>query len=281
MRHSSVQGHGLLAAPRPILTLGIASLGLLMAAGAVHAEKLAVTYDITLAGLSFGRADVAADISGSRYNLDVNARTTGLAAITKGAGRAQSSGAIGGMIPNSTGYAMTAQSSDGPRTVRMAMTGGAVRGAEIVPPIDPKPDRVPVTDAHKRGVLDPVSALIMPQTSANATDGSNCNRTLPIFDGAARYDIILSYKGSRQVKTKGYEGPVIVCAARYVPQAGHRPERKATQFMANNRDIEAWLAPVNGTKVLVPYKISVKTMVGTAVIEASNFSTATATGSVQ
>lgn len=263
------------------------SLSLAAAAAAIlatvpaQAEKLAVSYEITLAGLTFGRADVAADITSGRYNLDVNARTTGLAAITKGAGRAQSSGAIGGAIPNSTGYAMTAQSSDGPRTVRMSLAGGSVRGAEINPPIEPKADRVPVTDAHKRGVLDPVSALIMPQTAANATDAGNCNRTLPIFDGAARYDIVLSYKGVRQVKTKGYEGPVIVCAARYVPQAGHRAERKTTQFMANNRDMETWLAPVNGTKVLVPYKIAVKTMVGTAVIEASNFSTATTTGSVR
>ncbi|MGL4811917.1 MAG: DUF3108 domain-containing protein [Beijerinckiaceae bacterium] len=248
---------------------------------AANAEKLAVTYDITLAGLTFGRADIAADIVGSRYALDVNARTTGLAAITKGAGRAQANGALGGAIPHSTGYAMTAQSSDGPRTVRMALASGSVRGAEIVPPVDPKPDRVPVTDAHKRGVLDPVSALIMPQTAANALDGGNCNRTLPIFDGAARYDVVLSFKGTRQVKTKGYEGPVLVCAARYIPHAGHRSGRKATQFMAANRDMEAWLAPVNGTKVLVPYKIAVKTMVGTAVIEASNFSTATTTGSVR
>lgn len=262
-------------------TQAAAAAALVATAGAAQAEKVAVNYDITLAGISFGKADVMADIASGRYSLYVNARTTGLAAITKGAGRAQSSGAIGGAIPNSTGYAMTAQSSDGPRTVRMSMAGGAVRGAEINPPVEPKPDRVPVTDAHKRGVLDPVSALIMPQTAANMLDAGNCNRTLPIYDGAARYDIVLSYKGTKQVKTKGYEGPVLVCGARYVPHAGHREGRKVTQFMANNRDMETWLAPVNGTKVLMPYKIAVKTMVGTAVIEAANFSAATTTGSVR
>ncbi|MGL4323748.1 MAG: DUF3108 domain-containing protein [Beijerinckiaceae bacterium] len=262
----------------PVVSLALAAI---MTAGAARAEKVAVQYDITLAGLTFGRADVAADISSGRYSLDVNARTAGLASVSKGAGRAQANGAIGGVIPNSTGYAMTAQSSDGPRTVRMSMAGGSVRGAEINPPVEAKPDRVPVTDAHKRGVLDPVSALIMPQTVAAGMDASNCNRTLPIFDGAARYDIVLSYKGTKQVKTKGYEGPVLICSARYVPHAGHRAERKVTQFMANNRDMEAWLAPVNGTRVLMPYKIAVKTMVGTAVIEAANFSTMTTTGSVR
>ena len=33
---------------------------------------------------------------------------------------------------------------------------------DIEPPLDEKPDRVPLKDAHKRGVVDPVSALLMP-----------------------------------------------------------------------------------------------------------------------
>ena len=41
--------------------------------------------------------------------------------------------------------------------------------------------------------------------------------------------------------------------------------------MAENRDIEVWLAPVNATHVALPYRISVKTMSGTAVVEASEF----------
>jgi hypothetical protein len=41
--------------------------------------------------------------------------------------------------------------------------------------------------------------------------------------------------------------------------------------MAENKDITTWLAPVAGTDVMVPVRISVKTMVGTAVIEASSF----------
>ena len=98
-----------------------------------------------------------------------------------------------------------------------------------------------------------------------------CNRTLPIFDGAARYDIKLSQAGTRQVKIDGYSGPVAVCQARYVPIAGHRALRPSTKFMAENREISTWLAPVAGTNLMVPVRISVKTMIGTAVIEASSF----------
>lgn len=59
-----------------------------------------------------------------------------------------------------------------------------------------------------------------------------CNRTLPIFDGAARYDIKLSYSGTRQVALDGCNGSVVVCQARYVPIAGHRALRPSTKFMA-------------------------------------------------
>ena len=65
---------------------------------------------------------------------------------------------------------------------------------------------------------------------------------------------------------------VAICAARYVPIAGHRRDRPATKFMEENKDIEVWLAPVGDAKVLMPFRISLRTMVGTAVAEASEFS---------
>jgi hypothetical protein len=41
--------------------------------------------------------------------------------------------------------------------------------------------------------------------------------------------------------------------------------------MQENKDLEVWLAPVGASSVLMPFRISVKTMVGTVVIEASEF----------
>jgi hypothetical protein len=72
------------------------------------------------------------------------------------------------------------------------------------------------------------------------------------------------------VQAKGYSGPVAVCNARYTPIAGHR-NRKPVQFMAENRDMQVWLAPIGDSRVLAPFRISVATMVGQTVIEASDF----------
>jgi hypothetical protein len=86
-------------------------------------------------------------------------------------------------------------------------------------------------------------------------------------------DQTLTYIGQRQVKAKGYAGPVSVCAVRYTPIAGHR-NRKPVQFMAQNKDIEVWLAPVGANRVLVPFRISMATMIGHLNIEADEFSAA-------
>ena len=76
-----------------------------------------------------------------------------------------------------------------------------------------------------------------------------CNRKIPIFDGYTRFDIDLTYVGERNVKAKGYDGPVVVCAVRYVPISGHRRDRPATKFMAENKDLEVWLAPIESDHV--------------------------------
>ena len=76
------------------------------------------------------------------------------------------------------------------------------------------------------------------------TDPANCNRTIPIFDGAARFDMVLSYGETQSVEKPGYKGPVLVCNARYVPIAGHRSLRPSTKFMEDNKDMQVWLAPV-------------------------------------
>lgn len=234
------------------------------------AASIDARYDVSLLGISFGTAGLAGTIDGAAYKIDMVAKLTGIVGgVTGGRGSGAATGAMAGgkLLPKT--FAVSSASSSESRTVRMALADNAVAGVDIEPPIDEKPDRVPLDDSHRRNIIDPLSAFLMP-VNGKGKDGA-CNRTLPIFDGAARYDIKLTSAGTRNVKLEGYSGPVSICQARYVPIAGHRALRPSTKFMAENKDITTWLAPVAGTDVMVPVRISVKTMVGTAVIEASSF----------
>jgi hypothetical protein len=261
--------------PTRLLRLAGLALGLGLWSLSAQAEALHARYGVTLLGLPLGKASLDGEVAGQTYKIAINARLTGIASVVSNSkGAAVASGAFlrGLIVPSA--YANTSANATQTRTVRVAMSGGSVKGVDISPPIDPSPERVPLTDAHTRNIVDPLSAMIMPVPGTEPIMGpAACNRTIPVYDGFTRFDVTLTYIGQRQVKTKGYAGPVSVCAVRYTPIAGHR-NRKPVQFMAQNKDIEVWLAPVGANRVLVPFRISMATMIGHLNIEADEFSAA-------
>ena len=254
---------------------GVVAALVLLADGAAgaRADTWRATYSVSLLGLTIGSATTVGEFSRTGYHIEANAKLSGLASLVANSkGAATGSGAIvaGHILP--AAYAVTAANATLTRTMRMSLSGSAVTGVDISPPFEDRPDRVPLRDQDKRGVLDPVGAFVVPAPAGGPLVGpSACDRTIPVFDGYTRFDVRLAYAGLKDVATTGYSGPVAVCAVRYVPIAGHRPSRPGTKFMADNKNIELWLAPVESARVLLPYRISVRTMIGTAVIEASAF----------
>ena len=252
---------------------------ILAGCGVAQADTFRARYSLKLIGLPLGNATLNGFVDSATYQIDASARLTGVAAmVSSSKGAATSSGvfAQGHVAP--TAYANTSANAQMTRTVRIAMAAGNVKASEISPPFDELPGRVPVTEAHKHNIIDPLSALIMPVPAGEQLVGpAACNRSIPVFDGWTRFTVNLSYVGTREVRAKGYQGSVAVCSARYVAVAGHRPDRPATKFMEDNRQMEVWLAPVGTSRVLVPFRISVATMVGTTVIEAQDFETTPST----
>ena len=248
-------------------------------AAAAAPATVAVDYSIALAGLPIGTARLAGAFERDRYIMDVSAVLTGLVgAITGGKGSARASGTFSA-APQPGAFSIATQTAHSGIAVRMALAHGNVVQAEITPPLIDMQDRVPVTATDKRGIIDPVSALLMPvQGRGEPLDPGNCNRTLPVFDGATRFNVVLSYTETRAVQKTGYVGPVLVCNARYQAVAGHRPDRPGVKFMEDNREMSVWLAPVAGTRALIPLRISVLTTIGTNIIEATRWTQSGATG---
>jgi hypothetical protein len=56
-----------------------------------------------------------------------------------------------------------------------------------------------------------------------------------------------------------------------VPLAGYVPSRPAVKYLAGQRDMEVWLAPVATTRVLVPFRVSIPTPIGVGVMQATQF----------
>ena len=240
------------------------------------AETLHATYNVSLVGLPIGVANLDANLTRSSYSIDAHAKITGLAYIfSRARGASTGQGAIVDNRVVPAAFATIASNATMTRTIRMSLSANAVTGVDIAPPFDDKPDRVPLTGKDTQGVVDPVGAVVIPvPAKAPLVSPASCDRKIPVFDGYTRFDVDLTYVGQRDVTAKGYKGPVAVCAVRYVPIAGHRRDRPSTKFMADNKDLEVWLAPVAGAHVLLPFRVSARTMMGVTVIEASEFSIA-------
>jgi hypothetical protein len=57
----------------------------------------------------------------------------------------------------------------------------------------------------------------------------------------------------------------------FVPLAGYIPTRTSIKYLARQRDMEVWLAPLAATRVLVPFRVSIPTPVGLGVMQATQF----------
>jgi hypothetical protein len=262
--------------PVRLLVSAAAAATLAFVSGAAQAQsKLEARYSVTLAGIPLGSGSWIVDISGENYTAVANGRTSGLVKlVSDGSGSGGARGVIQGASVIPTGYVSNSVTDKKTDEVRMVLKGGVVRETVANPPHDPAPDRVAVTEVHKKGVIDPMSAAIIPVAGKGEVMAADaCKRKLAIFDGRNRVDIDLVYKRMDRVKAKGYEGPVVVCQVLYRPIAGHRTERDAIKYLVAQRDMELWLAPIGGTRVLVPFRFSVPTPLGMGILQASSFIT--------
>jgi hypothetical protein len=233
------------------------------------------TYAISVAGLMIGAAEAKSRFTDTHYTAIIRGNTSGISRLVSDA-RALllGEGRIAGdrLLPAS--YDLETSEGEFETHVRMKMRAGAVTELLVIPRLSRHPDRIPLDLEHKRNVVDPVAAFLVVADTPGIGDGSRiCRRTIKVFDGWQRYDVQLTYKQIREVDGSGdaYDGRVVVCTARYVPVAGHRMSLEATRYMADNKRLEVWYAPVSDRRLVVPYRILIGTAYGDLVIVATRF----------
>jgi len=242
-----------------------------------HAQaRLDAQYEATLAGIPIGRGSWTIDIGDDQYSASAFGGTTGLLraiANSSGTGAAQGHVVNGALV--ATHYSASTTTSKRTEAIHITLVNGNVKdyGIDPTPPVDP--DRVPVTDAHRKGVFDPMTAsLLRVPGNGDPLTPEACRAGAAVFDGRMRYDLQLDFKRMEMVKAeKGYYGQVVVCAIYFHPVAGYIPNRPVIKYLAAARNIEIAFAPIAGTRFLVPFRMVVPTPLGTAALEATRFIT--------
>lgn len=220
--------------------------------------NIAIVYDLSIAGFGIGTGTIAVAFNGRAYSSKVGAEVSGIASLffsTKI--QAEGEGILRGrrVLPNR--YHLDIKDSRAYQIVEMAMTEGDVQALVLDPPLMPRADRVPVLAEHRRNIVDPVGGVIVPRRLDQPFDPENCNQTLPVFDGAGRFDLIMQKGRQGKVTVEGYGGQVLVCSIRYKPVSGHRRKADGENKADDNNKIEVKLAPIAGRPYFIPLEISV------------------------
>ena len=253
-----------------VVPLLLAGLGAFLAGGVASPRAEAwpavvrATYDVNFNGINVGTFEFQAHTEGKSYSLSGSAHLTIL--LFNWIGEVRTFGLLpASRAPRPAAYSFEFQAGGKTGSTRMDFAGGNVTEVRHTPPAPPKTDIVPLRQQHLKSVLDPLSAILV---LVNYDSPDPCERRLPIFDGKERFDLVLTYKGQTKVSEQQPSGqPAIahVCRVRYRPIAGHLTDAE-NSYLATTDDIEVSLRPVPSANILVPYQITIPTLLGYATI---------------
>ena len=137
-------------------------------------------------------------------------------------------------------------------TLNMAFDGSGVKKVKFVPKDSPSKHVIPVVEQDLQNVLDPLSAVM----ALSLDDKKDvCKRTLSVFDGKRRFDLI--FKPKRGVSRN------VVCLVHFVPISGHRKDEDRSVITGN---AEVVLRRVPNANIVIPSRITVPTIAGNAVL---------------
>jgi hypothetical protein len=235
--------------------------------------KLDATYAASLLGIPIGQISWTIELSDKGYAAAATGSTIGLLRIfANGHGAANVHGIVNANEPVASDFLVKYASGDSSDEIKIVFSGGKAKETLTHPP-KPDPSGVPLTDANRVGVVDPMTALLIrvPGSGDTAVPAA-CERKIAVFDGHMRYDLQLAFKRIEQVRANaGYQGPAVVCALYFSPLAGYDIGRSGVRYLKAQRDMEMWLAPIAGTRLLVPFRVSVPTPIGLGILQATRF----------
>src|SRR5262245_54072100 len=159
------EGRGDVPLPKPPSPMDNGSSG-----DRVHAQgTLDASYTISFARIPVGEITATAVFGQSEYVISARARAGGVMKVLSvdGDGSLTTRGIIKNGHPEPTNFTSKIVSYNETSDVTMVLDEGNVRELAATPP--PSQDRVPVTAANRRGIVDPLTAVLFSAATAGET----------------------------------------------------------------------------------------------------------------
>jgi hypothetical protein len=210
------------------------------------AQPVTVTYGMSIAGLPIGSARMALTPNGATTAVAVTGsaggpleigRMSASAVIAQGRVTAQSQSGSGKSAtsaaiqssgsPGSSSFSYSGTSGRGPGRLSMTVAGGRATQVDNQIPDNPQAQRVPVTDAHKAGIMDPLMLLTqIVKPGGTLQPQGVCGRTHQIFTGVIRLNMAGTPAEERPPVSGMPDGyKAVACRVTTTPIAGHRIDK--------------------------------------------------------
>jgi Protein of unknown function (DUF3108) len=225
-------------------------------------------YRVTLIGLPVARATFTTQLTDPGYTITGNITSAGIVNIfTSLDAKSTVTGTLlSGDRMQPKAYKLIYTRGKRTRVYDVKYAAGNIVETSITPQPNRDSNRwIPVQGADFKSVLDPIGALIIPD------NGRICSRTLPVYDGESRMDLVLSPKGKAKFDAGNVSGEAIVCSVRYVPKSGYNKDQSDIDYLRNATDMEIWFAKTRTGSLYAPVYARVPTRIGSLSITATAF----------
>ena len=231
-------------------------------APAISPAKVQAAYKISLNGFELGDFNFKSNVSRTSYTLDTDVQISALLGVFKWKGVTRSTGTLSAKAPKPEDFRFNYESSVRNGSISMGFGQDGLETLSVLPTTIEAADTVPLTRAHLKNVVDPLSAILVITHSSAATP---CGRKVAVFDGKQRFDIDLRF--ARKEAVAGIEGETaIVCRVKYTPIAGYRPTEE-TRELATSNGIAIAFRMVPSAKLMIPQSMTLPTAAGQARID--------------
>ena len=250
-----------------ILAVGFGFVVSVASCAAADDFRYETEYRISLGVLPIAHASFVTEVLRANYTISGKVNSQGIVdVIAKISAQTSVSGTLRNDRMEASRYSLVYKTNRKVQTYDVRYSNGDVTKAEITPEPKERPSNwIEVSESDLKAVLDPISGMIVPD------GGDVCRRTLAIFDGESRMDLVLTPKGSRHFSAGSIEGEAIVCGIRYVPRSGFRKGRSDIEYLSKATGMEIWFAKTALLKVYAPVYARVPTRMGPLYIRAVKF----------
>lgn len=225
--------------------------------------SVVANYDFFVGGFRIAEVHLTANADSETYDASSRIATRGvLDVILRGRSASQAQGtrgAFGRLSP--IGFTTRYKSRSGEQTIQIGYRDATPEQVLFEP--EPEDDIPHAVAKNQRGSLDPLSGAVAALLPSNSAD--LCNRTIPIFDGKRRFDIIFLAPDPARFDASApepeWDRPLTRCLGIYERISGFDPESlEAERYFP----FDIWFED-SGESVFRAVRIAGKTKLGFAI----------------